>query len=204
MADGLNEARALRVTEIMRDYQNIQRRICQFQATPSQDECNEIGYTSLRQCHTEARTLLAVPYPPELLHPPSPPNEAEKRQLQRYAPNQSDSFRPSLVSPSLLTRPQRVITDASARRFQAQKIFLRAAAAIKWVQRRQSILQGRKPQNGHLQALRQADTALRNELATITNERIANAFRIADQQAGYWLDDDPSLQAVLGWIRSHL
>ena len=79
----------------MRDYQNTQRRICQFQATPSQDESNEIGYTSLRQCHAEARTLLAVPYPPELLHPPSAPNEAEKRQLQRYAPNPSHSSHPS-------------------------------------------------------------------------------------------------------------
>ncbi|KAF6218520.1 hypothetical protein HO133_005869 [Letharia lupina] len=179
MADGLNEARALRVTEILQDYQNIQRRIVQFQANPPRDECNEIGYSSLRQCHTEARTLLNVPYPPEMLHPPSGPNEAEKRQLQR------------------------VIIDASARRLQAHNIFLRAAVAIKWVQRRQSILQGRKPQNGHLQALRQADATMRNELAAITNERIANAFRTADQQAGYWLHDDPSLQTILGWIRTH-
>lgn len=79
----VNEARALRVTEIIRDYQNIQRRISQFQADPPPDERNEIGYSALRQCHTEARTLLAVPYPPEMLHPPSAPNEAEKRQLQR-------------------------------------------------------------------------------------------------------------------------
>ncbi|CAD6582896.1 MAG: hypothetical protein ASARMPREDX12_001116 [Alectoria sarmentosa] len=179
MADGLNEARALRVTEILRDYQNVQHRISQFQADAPQDQHNEIGYSSLRQCHTEARALLNVPYPPEMLHPPSAPHEAEKRQLQR------------------------VIIDASARRFQAQKIFLRAAAAIKWVQRRHSVLQGSKPQNVHLQALRQADTTLRNELAAITNERITNAFRTADQQAGYWLHDDPSLQTVLGWIRSH-
>ena len=150
----------------MRDYQNIQRRVCQFQATPSQEECNEIGYTSLRQCHAEARTLLAVPYPPELLHAPSAPNEAEKRQLQRYAPSPSTYLALPLL-PSMLIRQQRVITDASARRFQAQKIFLRAAAAIKWVQLRQSILQGGKPQTSHLQALRQADTALRNVNAPI-------------------------------------
>ncbi|KAL9135544.1 MAG: hypothetical protein Q9175_003252 [Cornicularia normoerica] len=156
MADGLNEARALRVTEILQDYQNIQRRISQFHANPPQNESNEIGYTSLRQCHTEARTLLAVPYPPEMLHPPSAPNEAEKRQLQRYAPIELPS---RLASAN---QARRVIIDASARRFEAQKIFLRAAAAVQWVQRRQSILQGRKPQNGHLQALRQADSTLRN------------------------------------------
>ncbi|CAF9937041.1 hypothetical protein IMSHALPRED_010996 [Imshaugia aleurites] len=173
MADGLNEARALRVTEVLRDYQNIHSRIAQFQANSTQEEYNEIGYSSLRQCHTEARALLNAPYPPEMLYPPSAPNEAEKRQLQR------------------------VIIDASARRFLAQRIFLRASAAFEWVQRRQSILQG------NLQALRQADTALRDKFAAITNERITNAFRTADQQAGYWLHDDPSLQTILGWIRSH-
>lgn len=179
MADGLNEARALRVTEILRDYQSIQRRIGQFQASPRPDECNEIGYSSLRACHADARTLLAVPYPPEMLHPPARPNEAEKRQLQR------------------------VILDASARRFQAQKIYLRAAAAFKWVQRRQAVLQGRKPQAAHSQALKEADKTLRNELAAITNERVANAFRAADSQAGYWLSEDPELATVLAWVRTH-
>ncbi|KAL6721350.1 hypothetical protein ACLMJK_000453 [Lecanora helva] len=179
MADGLNEARALRVTEIVRDYQNIQRRIAQFQANPSQDEYHEIGYTTLRQCHGEARTLLSTAYPPEMLHPPTRPNEAEKRQLQR------------------------VILDASARRFQAQKIHMRAAAAMRWVNRRSAILQGRKPTNGNLALLQQADNVLRSETAAITNDRIINGFRTADQQAGYWLQDDPSLSAVLNWIRSH-
>lgn len=80
----VNEARRLRVAEILRDYHYVQRRVSQFQANPPQDEFNEIGYSLLRQCHTEARTLLNVPYPPEMLHPPSAPNEAEKRQLQRY------------------------------------------------------------------------------------------------------------------------
>jgi len=41
------------------------------------------------------------------------------------------------------------------------------------------------------------------ELAAITNERIVNGFRMADQQAGYWLQDDPSLSTLLSWIRSH-
>lgn len=81
----VNEARALRVTEIVRDYQNIQRRIAQTQVVPSSDEYHEVGYTTLRQCHAEARELLNLPYPPEMLHPPMGPNEAEKRQLQRYA-----------------------------------------------------------------------------------------------------------------------
>ena len=94
----VNEARALRVTEIIKDYQNIQGRISQFQANPPQDESNEPGYSLLRQCHTEARTLLNTPYPPEMLHPPSGPNEAEKRQLQRYMPTEPLFRFPVLIS----------------------------------------------------------------------------------------------------------
>ncbi|KAL2045542.1 hypothetical protein N7G274_001970 [Stereocaulon virgatum] len=179
MADGLNEARALRVTELMRDYQNIQRRISQIQANPNSDEYHEVGYTTLRQCHAESRTLLNAPYPPEMLHPPSGPNEAQKRQLQR------------------------VIVDGSARRFQAQKINLRAAAAMKWINKRNSILQGQKPRNGHIPQLRAADETLRTDLAAITDSQIINGFRTQDQYAGYWLNDDPSLQTILSWIRSH-
>ena len=94
----VNEARALRVTEILRDYQNIHSRIARFQANSTQEEYNEIGYSSLRQCHTEARALLNAPYPPEMLYPPSAPNEAEKRQLQRYAPSKPQSRFPVLTS----------------------------------------------------------------------------------------------------------
>lgn len=82
----VNEARALRVTELMKDYQNIQHRIAQLQANPRQDEYHEVGYTTLRQCHAEARALLNKAYPPEMLHPPSGPHESEKRQLQRSVP----------------------------------------------------------------------------------------------------------------------
>jgi hypothetical protein len=139
----------------MRDYQNIQRRISQIQANPSSDEYHEVGYTTLRQCHAESRTLLNAPYPPEMLHPPTGPNEAQKRQLQRFAKSSRFSFCPkSLTFTS-------VIVDGSARRFQAQKINLRAAAAMKWIDKRTSILQGQKPKNGHIPQLQAADNTLR-------------------------------------------
>ena len=67
----------------MRDYQNIQRRIAQIQATPTSDEYHEVGYTTLRNAHAEARNLLNVAFAPEMLQPPAGPNEAAKRQLQR-------------------------------------------------------------------------------------------------------------------------
>ncbi|KAK4692027.1 hypothetical protein P7C71_g5098, partial [Lecanoromycetidae sp. Uapishka_2] len=185
MADGLNEARALRVTELLKNYQTIQRRIAELQANPRQDEYHEVGYTTLRQCHADARALLNKAYPPEMLHPPSGSNENEKRQLQR------------------------VIVDCSARRFQAQKIQLRASAAMKWIGRRNAILQGQKPKSVHLPQLQQADTTLRNEILAITDQRVFTGLRTSDQQfrtasqTGYWLQDDPSLQTLLAWIQSH-
>ncbi len=71
----------------MSDYQNIQCRIAQLQVDPNQDEYQEMGCTTLRQCHAEARALLNKAYRPEMLYPPSGPNETEKRQLQRSAPS---------------------------------------------------------------------------------------------------------------------
>jgi len=55
-----------------------------------------------------------------------------------------------------------VIVDGSARRFQAQKIFMKASAAMKWVNRRNAILQGQKPKNGQIHQLQQADAMMRN------------------------------------------
>lgn len=55
----------------------------------------------------------------------------------------------------------RVMLDASARRFQAQKIYLRAVAAVRWANSRNAILQGQMPHSGNAVALQQADDNLR-------------------------------------------
>lgn len=41
------------------------------------------------------------------------------------------------------------------------------------------------------------------EIANATDQRIVNALRHKDLQAGLWVNDDPSLQVLLGWIRDH-
>ena len=114
-----------------------------------------------------------------------------------------------------------MLLDASVRRFQAKKIHLRALAAMRWVNGRYAVLQGQKPHQGHTAALQRLDLALRTvsrivsgqesellivcsqELAAVTNERVFNDLRMADQQAGYYLQDDPSLQRILSSIGSH-
>lgn len=109
--------------------------------------------------------------------------------------------------------------DASARRFQAQRIFLRATATIRWVNCRNAILQGQKPHAGHASALQVANNNLHavsvapqtavadadimvKELSTITDERVVDDLRAADYQAGHWLQEDPPLYTILDWIRS--
>jgi hypothetical protein len=47
----------------------------------------------------------------------------------------------------------RIILDASTRRFQGHKIYLRAAAATRWAQMRHQVLRGEKPNGRHANEL---------------------------------------------------
>jgi uncharacterized protein HemX len=55
-----------------------------------------------------------------------------------------------------------IIVDAAVRRFQCQRAYLRANAGLRWMNARQSILRGQKPDASHLGALQQIDATLRN------------------------------------------
>jgi hypothetical protein len=61
-----------------------------------------------------------------------------------------------------LTFTFRIITDAAVRRFQCQRAYLLANAALRWVNARNSILRGQRPNAGHQGALQQVDATLRN------------------------------------------
>lgn len=52
--------------------------------------------------------------------------------------------------------------DAAVRRFRCQRAYLRANAGLRWMNSRQSILRGEKPNASHMAALQQADATLRN------------------------------------------
>lgn len=95
----------------------------------------------------------------------------------------------------------RVIIDSSARRFQAHKIYLRAAAARRWAINRASILRGQRPSVQHAAALKAANTTLQQELAQITDQHVVSDLRAADLRAGHWLEDDPSLDVIQRWIQ---
>jgi hypothetical protein len=51
--------------------------------------------------------------------------------------------------------------DAYSRRHEAQKIYLRQAAAQRWVGWREQVLQGQRPHAGHTEQLANCDAQLR-------------------------------------------
>ncbi|OAL31593.1 hypothetical protein AYO22_01185 [Fonsecaea multimorphosa] len=185
MADGLNEARAMRVMEIMNDFRTLQIHInsliTRSEANPPNQESYYLdGYVVLRQCAAESQAVLAGHFNPGNLGLQSgsiPETEVQKASLQR------------------------IILDASTRRFQAHKIYLRGSAAMRWVQARTQLLRGEKPGARHANGLRSIDQRLRQELSEITDDHVHRDLRNADRRKGYWLDEDPVLERMLGWIR---
>lgn len=95
----------------------------------------------------------------------------------------------------------RVIIDSSARRFQAHKIYLRAAAARRWAMTRANTLRGQRPTPAHAAALKDAHAMMQQELARVTDQYVVADLRAADLRAGHWLDDDPSLDMMRRWIQ---
>ncbi|OJJ76117.1 hypothetical protein ASPBRDRAFT_51779 [Aspergillus brasiliensis CBS 101740] len=178
MADGLNEARALRVAEIINDYRTLLVHISQQNVQIPSAEANEEGYKTIREGLAAAQALMSSNYNPSMT--PAQSNvETEKAELQR------------------------VILDASARRFQAHRIYLRVAAARRWAINRQNVLRGQQPGPQHAAQLKTVSNTFRQEMAQVTDQYVVADLRAADTRAGHWLADDPSLPVILTWIRSH-
>ncbi|OJK05165.1 hypothetical protein ASPACDRAFT_110438 [Aspergillus aculeatus ATCC 16872] len=179
MADGLNQARALRVAEIINDYRTLLMHISQQNVQAPADEFNEEGYKVIRDGLAAAQALMSSNYNPCATPAHAGNVEVEKAELRR------------------------VILDASARRFQAHRIYLKVAAARRWVINRQNILRGQRPGPQHAAQLKNASNTFHAELAQVTEQHVVADLRAADTRAGHWLNDDPSLPTILQWIRSH-
>jgi len=81
----VNDARAMRVAEVMNDFRTIQHKISQYHVNASQAEYHLAGYAILRQCHAEAQAVLATHFDPGSVQSSGTSAEQTKRQLQRYA-----------------------------------------------------------------------------------------------------------------------
>lgn len=155
-----NEARALRVLEIMQDFRTVQTHITaqvtRAEATPPDQASYYLaGYVVLRQCNAEAQAILATHYNPGSLGLESghvPDTEVQRATLQRYVTNGfCTDFQLILC---------RIILDASSRRFQAHKAYLRAAAGMRWVLLRQQVAARNLPTDQRAQAMRAVDARL--------------------------------------------
>ena len=104
----------------------------------------------------------------------------------------------------------RIIVDAAIRRFKAQKIYLRAAAALRWVNSRNQVLQGRSAGGSVSPVLQQ----LRNNLRVVSRSNIQSnsCFTAADlHQSRNWAPSPmsassryssmPTTTSTSGWLR---
>ncbi|KAE8372477.1 hypothetical protein BDV26DRAFT_285935 [Aspergillus bertholletiae] len=179
MVDRLNAARALRVAEIINDYRTLLVHIARHNTRILTDSCHEDIHKEIREGLAAAEALVSANYNPSVA-PTQSNTETEKAELQR------------------------TILDASARRFQAHRIYLRVAVATRWAIARQDILRGVQPVIQRTAPLHDARTTFRQEMAQVTDQYVVDDLRAADTRAGYWLEEDPTLPDILGWIHHHL
>ncbi|KAI1104758.1 hypothetical protein F4804DRAFT_177011 [Jackrogersella minutella] len=177
--DGLNDYRSVRVAEILDDFRTLQYYIAAAPVDPpNNDDYYTEGWAALRQCAIDGQHILncaadvTVPY--------ASGGEAEQTKAEL----------------------RQVLLDAYSRRHEAQKIYLRQAAAQRWIEYRESVLQGQRPSNAHRRQLRACDDQLRGELARITDQAIYQELQTSDLTMGRWTAEDPTLRLVQRWVRA--
>ncbi|KAL7623247.1 hypothetical protein AAE478_006928 [Parahypoxylon ruwenzoriense] len=177
--DGLNEYRTARVAETLSDFRTLQYYIAAAPVDPpNTDDYYTEGWAALRQCTIDGQHILNCAA--DVTVPRASGGEAEQQKAEL----------------------RQILLDAYSRRHEAQKIYLRQAAAQRWIEYREQVLQGQRPSNAHRRQLRACDDQLRSELVQITDEAIYQELRSSDQNMGRWTAEDPSLRAVQRWVRA--
>lgn len=80
----VNQARALRVAEIINDYRTLLLHICEETIPSPLEEYFEEGHVVMRECHTAAQALMGSNYTPASVPSNASNEEAERAELQRY------------------------------------------------------------------------------------------------------------------------
>lgn len=79
LTDAVNQARAMRVAEIISDFRDIQHFIANIHAAPSAQDYHEEAYEILRRCTDKAQVLLDAPFNAV---PTSPHGDQERERIQ--------------------------------------------------------------------------------------------------------------------------
>ncbi|KAK6080418.1 hypothetical protein SCUP515_03437 [Seiridium cupressi] len=175
----VNEYRTARVAEILSDFRTLQYYIAAAPSEPpSTEDYYTEGWAALRQCALDGQHIL---------------NCAADTTVPETTGGEEEQVKAEL---------RQVTLDAFARRHEAQKIYLRQAAAQRWIDYREQVLQGGRPTAAHRRQLRACDVQLRNELTQITDDTIYQELRNSDASIGRWTAEDPSVRAVQRWLRT--
>ncbi|KAL7973975.1 hypothetical protein HDV63DRAFT_204022 [Trichoderma sp. SZMC 28014] len=177
--DGLNECRTARVAEVLADFRALQYYISAGPVEPENEEDYYTeGWAALRQCTIDGQYILDVAADTRVPAAQGGVEEQTRAELQQ------------------------ILLDAYARRHEGQKILLRQAAAQRWIEYRDQILQGQRPHPGNHAQLQAIDIQLRAELTAITDEYVYTELLTADQSQGRWTMEDPSLHRIQRWLQS--
>ncbi|XXH03883.1 hypothetical protein Hte_010291 [Hypoxylon texense] len=207
--DGLNDYRTARVAEVLSDFRTLQYYIAAAPVDPpNPDDYYTEGWAALRQCSMDGQHILNCAA--DVTVPRASGGEAEqaKAELKQYVdtfPNDKtgiDRFLTLRKKPLTEIPSCRILLDSYSRRHEGQKIYLRQAAAQRWIEYRESVLQGQRPSSANRRQLRACDEQLRSELSQITDEAIYQELRTSDMNMRRWTAEDPSLRAVQRWVRA--
>ncbi|CAJ2502659.1 Uu.00g100530.m01.CDS01 [Anthostomella pinea] len=178
--DGLNEYRRAHVAEVLSDFRTLQFHIAAAPTDPPNGaDYQTEGWAALRQCGLDGLHILNC--------------AADTSVPQTGAGGEVEQEKAEL---------RQVLLDACARRHVAQKIYLRQAAAQRWVEYREQVLQGQRPNLSHRRLLRACDEHLRNELAQVTDDAVYQELQSSDLAMGRWIAEDPGLRQVQRWVRA--
>ncbi|KAH7149633.1 hypothetical protein B0J13DRAFT_524259 [Dactylonectria estremocensis] len=179
--DGYNEFRTGRVADVLADFRTLQYYIASAPVDPEDTaEYYTEGWAALRQCSLDGQHILDCAADTSVPNAPGGEEEQTKAELKQ------------------------VLLDAYARRHEGQKIYLRQAAAQRWITYRKQALESGRSASKIESQLRACDRQLRTELASITDDVIYNELQASDINMGRWTAEDPSLRSVLRWLRARL
>ncbi|KAL7895671.1 hypothetical protein HDV64DRAFT_73427 [Trichoderma sp. TUCIM 5745] len=134
----VNECRTARVAEVLADFRALQYYISAGPVEPENEEDYYTeGWAALRQCTIDGQYILDVAADTRVPAAQGGVEEQTRAELQQ------------------------ILLDAYARRHEGQKILLRQAAAQRWIEYRDQILQGQRPHPGNHAQLQAIDIQLR-------------------------------------------
>ncbi|KAI0179235.1 hypothetical protein GGR52DRAFT_297493 [Hypoxylon sp. FL1284] len=177
--DGLNDYRTARVAEVFADFQTLQYYIAAAPVHPqNEDDYYTEGWAALRQCSIDGQHILNCAADVTVPQAHGGEEEQSKAELRQ------------------------ILLDSYSRRHEARKIYLRQSAAQRWVEYREAVLQGQRPNSTNRQQLRDCDAQLRRDLSQITDEFVYEELRTTDMNMHRWLAEDPSLMTVRLWVQA--